>query len=126
LVDAGERSESVNDGSVIAQEVDFIGKPKGQFIVSGLSNLTLGNWQVQGYHEAGSTKDPDFPAPVVIGSRVLVWPRREVMSYIESLRCSDHYVPGRRESQTTKTRVPESQVFRTRPARDRRSQRAEP
>ena len=41
----------------------------------------------------------DFPPPVVVGTRKLVWPATEVLSYIESLRREDHYVGDRaRES----------------------------
>lgn len=36
-------------------------------------------------------RDPGFPAPLRIGSRRLVWPRAEVLAFMEQLRRPSHY-----------------------------------
>lgn len=36
-------------------------------------------------------READFPAPVVLGRRTLVWPRAEVLTFIEDKRDPDHY-----------------------------------
>lgn len=35
--------------------------------------------------------DTDFPSPVVLGPRNIVWPRREVLAYFEACRQPSHY-----------------------------------
>jgi predicted DNA-binding transcriptional regulator AlpA len=38
----------------------------------------------------------DFPAPVVLGPKSLVWPSRDVVAYMESHRAPSHYGPDER------------------------------
>ena len=40
-------------------------------------------------------REPDFPAPVVLGATTLIWPRIEVVRFLEARRQVDRY-PGRR------------------------------
>ena len=37
-------------------------------------------------------REAGFPAPVVLGSRTVVWPRAEVIAFIEDKRDPGHYV----------------------------------
>ena len=40
-------------------------------------------------------REPNFPTPVVLGPKIIVWPRGEVVSFIESKRRPDHYATAK-------------------------------
>ena len=35
--------------------------------------------------------DKDFPEPVVLGQKIIVWPRVEVIAFMEARRTGEHY-----------------------------------
>lgn len=56
-------------------------------------------------------REPGFPAPLILGRRTLVWPRGEVMSFLEEKRDPGHYEQRSDE--------PDRQVLTVRPSRRR-------
>jgi predicted DNA-binding transcriptional regulator AlpA len=57
-------------------------------------------------------RDAGFPSPVVLGRRTVLWPRDEVLAFVEDKRDPDHYGSDQAESR------PPS--FTVRPSRRRR------
>ena len=39
-------------------------------------------------------REEGFPAPVVLGRRTLVWPRKEVIAFVDEKRDPNHYSGG--------------------------------
>lgn len=39
-------------------------------------------------------RDKDFPQPVVLAPKTIVWPRVEVIAYMEARRKAEHYKPA--------------------------------
>jgi predicted DNA-binding transcriptional regulator AlpA len=58
----------------------------------------------------------DFPCPVVLGRKSRVWPRVEVIAFMEGRRRPDHY--SQRTTSATVTSEPKP-TFATRPVRSR-------
>jgi predicted DNA-binding transcriptional regulator AlpA len=43
--------------------------------------------------------EPDFPPPVVLGPKSLVWPRREVVAFMEARRRAGYYASADAQAQ---------------------------
>ena len=59
----------------------------------------------------------DFPSPVVLGRKSLIWPRAEVVAFMEAHRRRDHY--PRRKSGSATASENRGPAFASRPIRVR-------
>jgi predicted DNA-binding transcriptional regulator AlpA len=61
-------------------------------------------------------REDGFPAPILYGKRCVLWPRAEIMEFLEARRDPSHY-----EAQARLQRLPAqpSSAFATRPVRRR-------